>query len=163
MSTPVGITLLGCGVVGSGVIRIINEQREMLARRTGVTFEIRHVLVRDRSKHADAGTILPLTTDAEAALNDPRVAMVVELIGGVEEARKYVELALRAGTPVVTANKSLLAASGAELFAMARENDTCIAFEASCGGGIPIIQALCSGLISNRFEALVGIVNGTCN
>jgi homoserine dehydrogenase len=163
MSTPVGITLLGCGVVGSGVIRILNDQRDLLLRRTGLTFDLRHVVVRDLNKHAQDASILPLTTDITKALNDPRVAMVVELIGGVEDANRYIEMALRNGTPVVTANKSLLAARGPELFALAREHDACIAFEASCGGGIPIIEAISHGLIGNRIDALVGIVNGTCN
>ncbi|MBC8106413.1 MAG: homoserine dehydrogenase [Anaerolineae bacterium] len=163
MATPVGITLLGCGIVGSGVIRILNEQRELLQRRTGLVFEVRHVVVRDLEKHKAQSSILPFTTDVDAALNDPRVTMVVELIGGVEDANTHVEKALRIGTPVVTANKSLLASRGPELFALARANDTCIAFEASCGGGIPIINALSHGLIANRIDALVGIVNGTCN
>src|SRR4051812_28176130 len=163
MATPVGITLLGCGVVGSGVIGILNGQRELLQRRTGLTFELRHVVVRDLAKHAQDSSILPLTTDIEKALNDPRVSMVVELIGGLEEANRYIEMALNHGTPVVTANKSLLAARGPELFKLAREHDTCIAFEASCGGGIPIIDALSRGLLANRIDALVGIVNGTCN
>lgn len=163
MATPVGIALLGCGVVGSGVIRIINEQRELLQRRTGLVFDIRHVVVRDLEKHKTQSAILPFTTDVDEALNDPRVTLAVELMGGVEEANTYIEKALRNGTPVVTANKSLLAARGPELFALARENDTCIAFEASCGGGIPIIGALAGGLIANRIDALVGIVNGTCN
>src|SRR3954454_7340956 len=163
MNTPIGITLLGCGTVGSGVIRILNEQRDALRKRTGIVFEVRHVLVRDLKKHADVASILPLTTDADKALNDPRVTMVVELIGGVEEAGALMQRALQNGTPVVTANKSLLALRGPELFKIARANDACIAFEASCGGGIPIINALSRGLLANRIDALVGIVNGTCN
>src|SRR3954465_7168690 len=91
MSKTIGVTLLGCGVVGSGVIRILNEQRELLARRTGIVFDVRHVLVRDKQKHSAAASILPLTTDADAALTDPRVTMVVELMGGLDEARKYIE------------------------------------------------------------------------
>jgi homoserine dehydrogenase len=163
MATPIGITLLGCGVVGSGVVRILAEEREMLLRRTGLTFDIRHLVVRDPAKHGARSTILPLTTDATAALDDPGVDIVVELIGGADPAQRYIERALRNGKPVVTANKSLLAQHGAALFKIARENDSCIAFEASCGGGIPIIDALSRGLIANRIDALVGIVNGTCN
>jgi homoserine dehydrogenase len=163
MNTPIGITLLGCGTVGSGVLRILNEQRELLRKRTGVVFDVRHVLVRDLKKHADVASVLPLTTDADNALNDPRVTMVVELMGGVEDAGALVQQALQNGTPVVTANKSLLALRGPELFKFARANDACIAFEASCGGGIPIINALSHGLLANRIDALVGIVNGTCN
>jgi len=91
------------------------------------------------------------------------VQIVVELIGGTEAAGQFVERALKLGKPVITANKSLLSARGPELFALARKHNTCIGFEASCGGGVPIIHALRVGLAANRIDALVGIVNGTCN
>lgn len=160
---PIGICLLGSGVVGGGVIRLLTEQAEMLRRRAGLSFEIRHVVVRDLKKHAGIGPNLPVTTNAEAAIDDPKTRIVIELIGGTTTAGTLVERALRQGKPVVTANKSLLAARGPELFALARKHNACIAFEASCGGGIPIIDAICRGLVANRIDALVGIVNGTCN
>jgi homoserine dehydrogenase len=159
----IGICLLGGGIVGGGVIRLLTEQAEMLRRRAGLGFEIRHVVVRDVKKHAAAAPHMPLTTNAEAAIDDPKVQIVIELIGGTTTAGTLVERALRLGKPVVTANKSLLAARGPELFALARKQNSCIAFEASCGGGIPIIDAICRGLVANRIDALVGIVNGTCN
>lgn len=159
----IGVSLLGCGVVGSGVAKILTEQAEMLRRRAGLRFEINHVVVRDVKKHAAAYPGLPFTTDADAAIDDPRSQIIIELIGGTTTAGTWVERALRLGKPVVTANKSLLAARGPELFALARRHDSCIAFEASCGGGIPIIDAICRGLIANRMDAIVGIVNGTCN
>lgn len=162
MAESIGIALLGCGVVGSGVASILSNQRELLRARTGLTFDIRHIVVRDPGKHQERAAIWPITTDAHAAIDDPAVKIVVELIGG-ESARPMVERALMRGTPVVTANKSLLAADGAALFALARKHNTCISFEASCGGGIPIIDALTKGLVANRIDALVGIVNGTCN
>jgi homoserine dehydrogenase len=160
---PIGITLLGCGVVGSGVVRILGEQRELLRRRTGLTFDVRHVVVRDPSKHVEHAGILPLTTDANAAIDDKRVRIVLELMGGTDVAGTLIERALKLGKPVVTANKSLLAKKGTEVFSLARQHDTCIGFEASCGGGIPIIHALTGGLVANRIDALVGIVNGTSN
>jgi homoserine dehydrogenase len=163
MSEAVGITLLGCGVVGSGVVRILNDQRELLRRRTGLTFDLRHVVVRDPKKHVEHVGALPLTTDATAAIDDPRTRIVTELLGGTNSAGELIQRALRLGKPVVTANKSLLAEQGPQLFALAREHKTCIAFEASCGGGIPIIGALAGGLVANRIDALVGIVNGTSN
>ncbi len=158
-----GICLLGGGVVGGGVIKILAEQRELLRARTGLQFDLRHVVVRDPKKHASLQGHLPLTTDADAAVDDPRSDIVVEVMGGTGEAAALVERALKLGKPVVTANKSLLAARGPELFALAKKHDTCIAFEASCGGGIPIIDALSRGLVANRIDALVGILNGTCN
>jgi homoserine dehydrogenase len=118
--------------------------------------------VRDPHK-ADRPAGVAVGTDAMAAINDPKVDIVVELIGGTSVAAEYVEAAIKAGKPVVTANKSLLAARGPELFSLARKHGSCIAFEASCGGGIPIINALSQGLIANRIDALLGIVNGTCN
>jgi homoserine dehydrogenase len=158
----VGIALLGCGIVGGGVASILLDQRELLQQRTGMQFDVRHVVVRDLKK-ADRRTGLPVSTDAMAAINDPKVDIVVELIGGTTLAGEYLQAALKAGKPVVTANKSLLAARGPELFSLARKHSACIAFEASCGGGIPIINALTYGLVANRIDALVGIVNGTCN
>jgi homoserine dehydrogenase len=149
-------------VVGSGVARILSEQRDLIGRRTGIVFDIRHVVVRDPAKARGLERV-PVTTDAGAAIDDPTVQIVVELIGGTGLAGELVRRALAHGKPVVTANKSLLAAQGRELFALAKQHGTAISFEASCGGGIPIIQALSHGLIANEISALVGIVNGTCN
>src|SRR4051794_34111582 len=113
----IGITLLGCGVVGTGVARILTEQRDLIARRTGLVFDLRHVVVRDPSKVRTAGK-LPVHTDANAAINDPQVHVVVELIGGTTVAAELLRKTLALGKPVVTANKSLLAAQGRELFAL---------------------------------------------
>jgi homoserine dehydrogenase len=168
MATPaaqrsIGIALLGCGVVGGGVVKILTEQREMLRCRTNLSFDLRHIVVRNPGKRLAANMPTPFSTDAAAAIDDPAVNVVIELIGGTDLAGQYVERALRLGKPVITANKSLLSQRGAELFAMARKHNTCIGFEASCGGGVPIINALRMGLAGNRIDALVGIVNGTCN
>jgi homoserine dehydrogenase len=157
----IGITLLGHGVVGGGVAAVLVQQRKLIRQRTGVDFELIHVAERDPAKHTAPG--LPYTPDAAAAIDDPKTDIVVELIGGTGAAGELTERALKLGKPVVTANKSLLALRGPDLFRLAKKNNTCIAFEASCGGGIPIINALVHGLVANRIEALVGIVNGTCN
>ncbi len=159
----VGIALLGCGVVGSGVARILSQQCELIRQRTGIRFEIRHVVVRDPAKQRDFDGTTKVSTDIELAVRSPETQIVVELMGGTTVAGTAIEQALRLGKPVVTANKSLLALRGRELFTLAKKHDTCIAFEASCGGGIPIIQSLMHGLVGNRIDALVGIVNGTCN
>src|SRR3712207_986331 len=97
---PIGISLLGCGVVGSGVVRILTEQRDLLERRTGLRFDLRHVLVRDTKKHA-ARAGLPYTIDPATAIEDPKVSVVIETVGGTTTAGGYVERALRLGKPVV--------------------------------------------------------------
>ncbi|HEX3358729.1 MAG TPA: homoserine dehydrogenase, partial [Tepidisphaeraceae bacterium] len=159
----IGVCLLGCGIVGGGVQKILREQRDLLRARTGIDFELRHVVVKDRESYPAGHENLPMSTDAHAAIDDPKTDVVVELIGGTGISGTFIERALKLGKPVVTANKSLLAARGAELFGLARKHNTCIAFEASCGGGIPIIGAMLQGLIANKVHALIGIVNGTCN
>jgi homoserine dehydrogenase len=158
----IGISLLGCGVIGTGVARILTEQRDMLRQRTGLALDLVHVVDKDTTRPRQ-GVNIPIHSDAEKAIDDPRTQIVIELIGGVDAAGKLVERALSRGKPVVTANKSLLAARGAELFALARKNNACIGFEASCAGGIPLINAILHGLVANRIDALIGIVNGTCN
>lgn len=160
---PIGIALLGCGVVGSGVIKLLHDQAQVFQKRAGVSFEVRHVVVRDPSKARDLPVKVNITTDASAAIADPEVQIVVELIGGTGIAADLIQQALKLGKPVVTANKSLLATRGPEFFALARKHNATIGFEASCGGGIPIIDALTRGLMSNQIHALTGIINGTCN
>lgn len=159
----IGICLLGCGIVGGGVEKLLREQRETMRRRTGINFELRHVVIKaDGSRPANHAE-LPISTDPNAAIDDPKTDIVIELIGGTTTAGTLIERAIKLSKPVITANKSLLAARGPELFALARQHNTCIAFEASCGGGIPIIDALLHGLLANEIHALLGIVNGTCN
>ncbi len=159
----VGVALLGCGIVGGGVVQILRGHREMMRQRTGINFELRHVVVKSEADYPPNAGELPMSLDANAAIDDPKTDVVIELIGGTGAAAAFIERALAKGKPVVTANKALLAQRGAELFALARKNRTCVAFEASCGGGIPIIDALLRGLVANRIDALLGIVNGTCN
>jgi homoserine dehydrogenase len=159
----VGVCLLGCGIVGGGVERILREKRELLRQRTGVDFDLRHVVVKDRNDFPPNHAELPMSTDANAAIDDSKSDIIVELIGGTGVAGTFIERALKLGKPVVTANKSLLALKGPELFALARQHNSCISFEASCGGGIPIIESLLHGTLANECHALLGIVNGTCN
>lgn len=162
--SSIGIGLIGCGTVGSGVVTLLHEMREAYTRRVGKPVDIRRILVRDTA--AQRGAVVPankLTDDVEAFFSDDSIQIVVEVAGGVDPVGGFVERALRAGKHVVTANKALLAARGAELFALARQQNVCIAFEASCGGGIPILSALKFGLGANQIETLYGILNGTCN
>src|SRR3954447_4418060 len=158
-----GVTLLGCGTVGGGVVNILTQQRDLLRQRTGIDFDLKHVAVKGPEDYPPNASELPMSTDANACIDDPATQVVIELIGGTGVAFSFVERALKLGKPVITANKALLATKGPELFKLAREKNTCIAFEASAGGGIPIIDALQRGLVANRVDALLGIVNGTCN
>lgn len=162
---PVGIAVLGCGTVGGAVISRLETEGEHIAGRTGLDIKLYAVLVRPGSNTAREKGIDPelLTDDLESILQHPKVDIVLELVGGTTTAKTMVLKALAAGKHVVTANKALLAHHGPELFAAARKAGTSISFEASCAGGIPIVQALLSGLSANRIDAMYGIVNGTCN
>ena len=160
----VGIGLLGFGTVGAGVVEGLQRNADLLARRTGVRLVLRGIadldLERDRGVTVDRAL---LTRDARAVVEDPQVNVVIELVGGTGIARELVTRALELGKPVVTANKKLLAEYGATLFALAAKQKAELAFEASVGGGIPIIKSLREGLVANHIGAAYGILNGTCN
>jgi homoserine dehydrogenase len=162
---PFGIALLGCGTVGGGVAKLLSEHAERLAARAGGRpIKLCHVVVRDPKK--PRAVMLPssvLTTNYANVLADPTVDAVVEVVGGVEWAKQAVLQALAAGKHVVTANKALLALHGGEIFDAGRRYQRAIAFEASVGGGIPIIAAVCQGLAANQILSVQGILNGTCN
>lgn len=160
----VKIGLVGLGVVGSGVAKILLEQTENLARKTGIDFQLARVVDKDTTTKRDVD--LPdgiLTDDLEGLINDSSIDIAVELVGGTTFAIDLHKKLLNSGKHVVTANKALLAEFGNELYRTAKDNDKCIAFEASCAGGIPIISAIRSGLAANSVNAIYGIVNGTCN
>lgn len=152
------IGLAGAGTIGSGLIRLLTTTPAARNLR------LKTVLVRDASKPRPglpAGTAL--TTRAEDLIEDPTIDVVVELLGGVDEAFRVVSLALAAGKPVVTANKNLLAERGPELFALAAKHKVALGFEASVCGGIPVIRILQEALRADRINSLEGIVNGTTN
>jgi homoserine dehydrogenase len=164
MAESLNIALIGCGTVGGGVAKLLHEQRERLAARAGRPLALRRILVRDPTK--ERAIALPpelFTTELRAVLDDPRIEVAVELAGGVDFARRAVLDLLAAGKHIVTANKALLAQYGEEVFEKARQCGRAVAFEASVGGGIPIIAALTQGLAANQIVALLGILNGTCN
>lgn len=164
MAETLGIGLIGCGTVGTGVARVLLDHPDRLAARAGRPLALRRVLVRDAGK--ERGVKLPpgaLTTDLDALLTDPSIQIVCELAGGTDWARSAVLQALAAGKDVVTANKALLALHGREIFDAARQHGRAIAFEASVAGGIPIIGALLEGLAGNQVRSVLGILNGTCN
>lgn len=155
--------MIGCGVVGGGVVRHLEANRDLLAERCGAHLTLRRVAVRDTGRVRPGLDPAQLTTDWRSVVNDPQVDLVVELMGGTGIAREVVEAALEARKPVITANKALLAEHGAALFALAAQKQTSIYFEASVAGGIPILKALREGLRANRILSIHGIINGTCN
>lgn len=158
------IGLLGCGNVGAALARLIDEHADLLAARAGVGIEIARVAVRDPSKPRDVKVSRDcFTSDAAAVVADPAVDVVVEVIGGVEPARALITEALRAGKPVVTANKELIARHGPELFACAADAGVDLLFEASVAGGIPLMRPLRESLAGDRIRRVMGIVNGTTN
>jgi homoserine dehydrogenase len=164
MVEPLQIGLIGCGTVGGGVARLLLEEGDRLAARAGRPLVLRRVVVRDLSKERPQALRKDLlTTELKTVLDDPRIDVAVELVGGVDWARQAVLDLLAAGKHVVTANKALLAQHGEEVFEKARQCGRAVAFEASVGGGIPIIAALSQGLAANQIIALQGILNGTCN
>lgn len=161
---PVRIALLGGGVVGGGVIRLLNENRSYLELRVGAPLEVSHVLVRDPNKER-VPECRPewLTTDPETVFGDPSVDVIVEMMGGEEPAKAYIDRAIRAGKGVVTANKLLIAKHGPKLIDAAIRERVDLAFEASVGGGIPIIRTLREALASDSVSSVHAILNGTCN
>jgi homoserine dehydrogenase len=159
---PVRIGLLGCGTVGGGVIRLIQDNAEYLASRVGAELAIRRVLIRDPVKDRVPECQRDwLTTDAEQVFADSD--LIVEVIGGEDPAHAYIERAIREGKSVVTANKLLIAKHGAGLVEQAIEAGVDLAFEASVGGGIPVIRTLREALTSDWVESVHAILNGTCN
>ncbi len=160
----VDLGLIGGGTVGGGVFAALQRNGALMASRLGVRLRIARVAVRDiRKRRAVAIPRALLSTDWKAVVDDPRVNLVVELMGGTTTARRVVLAALGQGKPVVTANKALLSAHGEELFEAAQRHGANLYYEASVAGGIPIIKVLREGLVGNRITRLYGIVNGTCN
>jgi homoserine dehydrogenase len=160
----IGVGLIGLGTVGSGVVEILRRHRDDFSRRAGVDIELVRCADRNVERAASLGLADGVfTTDAAELIADPRVDVVVELIGGTGAAKDVVLRALRSGKSVVTANKALMASSGQEVMDAAATAGVDIMFEASVGGGIPIIGPLKHSLVSNEIVSVVGIVNGTTN
>ena len=160
----IGVGLMGLGVVGSGVARILQEKADVYARQIGHPLELRRVLVRDPAKKRDFA-IDPaiLTTDAADLLHDPEIELIIEVMGGETPAYGYLRDALKANKFVVTANKEVMAKHGSELLLLAREHKVDLLYEASVGGGIPIIAPLKRDLLANDIVGVTAIINGTTN
>lgn len=155
------IAILGYGTIGSGVVEVLHTNKESIAKRAGDEIEVKYILdLRDFPGDPMADKVVH---DYDIIANDEEVQVVVEAMGGVEPAYTFVKRALLAGKNVTTSNKALVAKHGAELLAIAKENDINFLFEASVGGGIPIIRPLNSSLTADEIEEITGILNGTTN
>ncbi len=165
MRGDIGVGIIGYGTVGVGTAAILMRMREKIEREVRATVSLAHVADIDATKADAARTngAERFSTDGAAVIEDAAVDIVVELIGGVEPARSFVLAALAAGKSVVTANKELLSTHGAEVFDAAAAAGRDILFEASVGGGIPLVKPLKENLVGNRFSRVMGIVNGTTN
>jgi len=161
----VAIGLVGYGTVGQGIAAVLARNGEHISRKINADIYLKYIIEKypDRQFDVPVPTRAVLTDQLDRLLEDNQVEIAIELVGGTTAARDIVVGLLKAGKHVVTANKALLAHHGPELFALARENDRCIGFEASCAGGIPVVDAIRRGLAANDINAIYGIVNGTCN
>lgn len=164
MKERITVGLLGLGTVGSGVVKMIEENAEDLQHKVGCPVDIKKVLIQDTHKerlvHVNSEL---LTTVAEDVLDNPEIDVIVEVMGGIEQARQHILQAFANHKHVVTANKDLMALYGIELLRAAAEKDCDLFFEASVAGGVPIIRSLVDGLAADRITKMIGIVNGTTN
>jgi homoserine dehydrogenase len=160
----IAVGLLGCGTVGTGVARILLEKQALITSRTGLKLKLKHIADIDTAR--DRGLNLPpgvMTADAGAVVDDPEIAIVVELIGGLSIAREFMLRAIDNGKHIVTANKALLSTHGNRIFPRAAAKGVDIAYEASVGGCMPIIRTIRESLVADRIDSIRGILNGTCN
>jgi homoserine dehydrogenase len=163
MKDKISVGLLGLGTVGTGVIKILQADTCNIVAKVGMPIAVTRILVRDPDKARGVSTHAMITTNIDDILNDPDIDIVVEVLGGEEPARSYILRALEAGKHVVTANKNVVALYGREMFAAAEKNKVDLLFEASVGGGIPIIRPLKQCLAANHITEVMGIINGTTN
>lgn len=164
MKESISIGLLGLGTVGSGVVKLVQNHQEQLVHQLGCSLTIHKVLVRDIEKEREVDIRREiLTTDYREVVLNPEIDIIVEVMGGIEDTKKYILEAFQAKKHVVTANKDLIALYGSELQDAATANGCDLYYEASVAGGIPIIRGLADGLASDKIEKLMGIVNGTTN
>ncbi len=160
----VKVGLLGLGTVGSGVLKILTRNQQLIRDKTGSEVLVKTVLVRDVNRSYPFNLKgIKVTNEIDNILNDPEIDLVVEVMGGVNKPQEYIERSLKQGKFVVTANKDLMAQKGIELLQLAKKNNKNIYYEASVGGGIPLIRPLKHCLAANRIKKIMGIINGTTN
>ncbi|MFN0074678.1 MAG: homoserine dehydrogenase [Chloroflexota bacterium] len=163
MANAIGVGLLGLGVVGAGVARALIEKRDTIANRVGHPVELRRAVVRDLERSREIDAIVPITTDPATVLDDPDIQVVVEVMGGEHPALEYILRAIDAGKHVVTANKEVMAKHGPEILLRAADRGVDVAYEASVGGGIPVIGPFKLDLLANDISQITAIINGTTN
>jgi len=160
----INIAIIGFGNVGKGVLKILTDKKSLIRKRTGFEFSVKRICEKKinltRSIKVNKAIF---TRNAKEILNDPKIDIVIELIGGIHPAKEFILEALRKGKHVVTANKALLAEESREIFRLAAKKKRKLYFEASVGAGLPVIKILREGLVANRFSAVFGIINGTSN
>ena len=160
----INVGLLGCGTVGTGVAKLLIDSSQVIGARLGATLNLKRVadidIETDRGIQFNEGV---LTTDANALVNDPKIDIIIEMIGGEGIAKELILKAIDNGKQVITANKALLASQGNALFKAAAAKGVDLAFEAAVGGCMPIIKSLRESLVANRIHSMTGILNGTCN
>ena len=162
-SRTISIGMLGCGVVGSHVARLLSEDSGDFAARSGANLTLSKVAVRDTTKSRDHVPASVMTSDARSVVNDPSIDIIIEVMGGIEPARELLLTAIKSGKSVITANKALLAKHGAELFEAADKNGVDLYYEAAVGGAIPILRPLRESIVGDHVHRVMGIVNGTTN
>jgi len=162
-SKTLNIGMLGCGVVGSSVARLIREDSGDFAARSGATLALVKVAVRNLSTKRDHISSSILTDDPVSVVSDPNIDIVIEVMGGIEPARELILTAIKNGKSIITANKALLALHGAELFEAADKNKVDLYYEAAVGGAIPILRPLRESIVGDHVHRVMGIVNGTTN
>ena len=157
------VGIIGFGTVGKGLAEVLLAQQERLVRRTGMSIRLAGIADHGTTALPERFSHVPLTRDARDLIRDPEIDILVELIGGIEPAKTFVLEAIEAGKHVITANKALLSQEGRDIFAAAAAKGVEVGFEASVGGGIPVIKSLKEGLVANRILSIMGIMNGTAN
>lgn len=157
------VGMLGCGVVGSNVARLLHEDSGDFAARSGATLTLTKVAVKNVSAKRDHVPASIITSDALSVVNDPSIDIIIEVMGGIEPARELLLAAIKNGKSVITANKALLGLHGAELFEAADKNGVDLYYEAAVGGAIPILRPLRESIVGDHVHRVMGIVNGTTN